>query len=122
MESPLRAAEINLRGSVARKGLKRFWDQLSRGFRSLRSLHTLPMICRPPGYPLGLKESQLYRPTGLINRITLRFAREPKHPVNLARAILVTAGIGTGCRHCVFISTVRDAKTARYSLTQYYRG
>lgn len=42
--------------------------------------------------------------------------------MNLARAILVTAGIGTGCRHCVFFSTVRDAKTARYSLTQYYRG
>jgi len=42
MESPLRATEINLRGSVARKGLKRYWDQLSRG--SVRCAHYTPSL------------------------------------------------------------------------------
>jgi len=42
MESPLWATEINLRGSVARKGLKRFWNPLSRG--SVRCAHCTPSL------------------------------------------------------------------------------
>ena len=39
---------------------KQLWrsNEVVEGFRSLRSLHTLAMICRPTGYPLGLKVSQ----------------------------------------------------------------
>jgi len=42
MESPLWATEINPHGSVARKGLKRFWDPLSRG--SVRYAHYTPSL------------------------------------------------------------------------------
>jgi|GEM_PF-2712499 hypothetical protein len=30
------------------------------GFRLLRSLHNLAMICRLPGYPLGLEVNPVY--------------------------------------------------------------
>jgi len=58
MESPLWATEINLRGSVARKGLKRFWNPLSRG--SVRCAHCTPSLWSAASarlYPSGSKES-----------------------------------------------------------------